>query len=75
MSENQQAPEPTEHHDHLDIAAEKARLEALGQRIKATAKHAEDDLEMGHKGRTFVDSGVRTQVERSGDTHHPPADR
>ena len=67
-------PEP-ETGSHLDPEVEAQRLDELRERNEEVAKKAKEDLEIGGAGRTFVDSGVRAQVEADGDTHHPPADR
>lgn len=66
------APQPDQ---HLDTDAEEERLEALGEEIAETRERAAADLEVGGANRTFTDEGVDVQVERTGDTHHPLADR
>ena len=60
---------------HLDVEAERQRLEDLREAIQETEWHAADDLLVGRKGRMFADEGVARQVEAEGDTEHPLADR
>lgn len=60
---------------HLDVEAERERLERLRRTEQEVERQAADDLTMGGPGRTFSDSGVRAQVEDEGDTEHPLADR
>lgn len=67
------ATEPTTESE-LDVEAEKAKLDDLGERIEKTRHHAEEDMEPGGEGRVFADEGVRSQVEHGGDTHHDRAD-
>lgn len=65
-------PQPRQ---RLDIDEERARLADLKARDEALARKAHEDLDIGGSHRIYADPGVHAQVEESGDTHHPLADR
>lgn len=51
-----------EHHADLDVEAEKEHLDELGHRIDDARYRATEDLEPGHAGRTFADSGTERSL-------------
>ena len=60
--------------EHLDVEAEEQRLDDLGHRIEDTRHQAEEDLEPGHAGRMFADSGLERSLRAEGDEEQPPGD-
>ncbi|CAN5801875.1 hypothetical protein BH10ACT1_BH10ACT1_11440 [soil metagenome] len=58
----------------LDADAEQARLDEIEAEDARIRSRADDDLEIGGKGRTFTDQGVSEQVEERGDTDRAPGD-
>ncbi|QXC62849.1 hypothetical protein KSP35_08740 [Aquihabitans sp. G128] len=58
----------------LDVEAEEARLEEIKADDERIRAQAEADLEVGGRGRTFADEGVREQVAERGDTDRAPGD-
>ncbi|MCU1354815.1 MAG: hypothetical protein JWM89_233 [Acidimicrobiales bacterium] len=78
MSDPDPEPEPQADEPklagHLDVEAERARLEELGKGIAETRDHIRDDLQLGGINRTFSDEGVARQMREQGDTVHPTGD-
>ena len=66
------APEPDA---PLDVDQENERLEEMGKEGERLRSDSAEDLEPGGRRRSFTDQGVGKEVEETGDSDRPPADR
>jgi hypothetical protein len=71
--DDQQQPKSTG--GHLDVDAERKRLDEMGKHIKEVRNHAGEDLEPGGKGRLLPDERIHREVIENGDAplHPRPA--